>query len=322
MPTTWSVSRDQTLHICERRYYFQYLASARINSRDETLREIAFLKKLKSFSMWRGNAFHSLAADYLRKVRRGTTPRITNLIGKFQNKMKREWDFSVSRSFRSNPRAIDQDGGLALFEHEYDEDLGEEDFIEAVQDVEVSARQFAVWVVDGDLVNSVRRATRVWIEPRPYGPKAPGFEIDGVQVLVKVDLALLGPDGRFEIFDWKTGLPSSRPSRQIDQAEFQVSVYQLWPHLAFGHPLDSIGAHLVYVATDPVGQQTFGIDQNLREYMLSLVRRSIARVLHFADLRGGKELSLKDLDFAAFEAACHRCPFKRLCQRTLEYEWI
>lgn len=322
MPITWSVSRDQALHTCERRYYFQYLAAARINSRDRALREIAFLKKLSNFPMWKGNAFHSLVADYLRAARRGTIPRIAELLDGLQDSMKREWAFSTSRSFRSNPRAIDQHGGLALFEHEYDEDLGEEDFTKAIRDIEDWACRFAAWAEENNLDNYVRTAVRVWIEPRPYGPKAPGFEIDGVQVLAKVDLALLSQDGKFNVFDWKTGIPSSRPSRQIDQAEFQVRVYQLWPHLALGHPLDSIKAHLVYVATDPVQQQTFGIDQNFREYTLSLVHRSIARVLHFADLRGGESLNVEDLDFAAFEAACRRCPFKRLCQRTLEYGWI
>jgi hypothetical protein len=322
MRVTWSVSRDQTLHVCERRYYFQYLAAARINSRDRTLREIAFLKKLKNFPMWKGNAFHSFVAAYFREARRGAAPKLADLVDELRGRMKREWDFSSSKSFRSNPRAIDQKDGLALFEHEYDVGLGEQDFMKAIQDIEYWTCRFAAWARDNDLANSVRRAARVWVEPRPYGPKAPGFEMDGVQVLAKVDLAVLSPDGKFDIFDWKTGIPSSRPSRQIDQAEFQVSVYQLWPHLAFGHPMDSIGARLVYVATDPVRQQTFGIDRNLREYTLSLVRRSIARVLHFADLRGGKELSLEDLDFAAFEAACFRCPFKRLCQRALENEWI
>lgn len=32
--TTWSISRDETFHTCERRYYFQYLAQANSNSRD------------------------------------------------------------------------------------------------------------------------------------------------------------------------------------------------------------------------------------------------------------------------------------------------
>jgi len=319
MATTWSISRDQILHTCERRYYFQYLAAARINSRDETLREIAFLKKLKSFSMWKGNAFHSLVADYFRAVRGGRSPDITGLIAERQTKMRREWNFSVTREYRSNPRAISRDGGLALFEHEYNENIGEQDFAEAVRDIEGWAHQFGVWIADSNIDVSVREAARVWIEPPTYGPRAPGFVFDGVQILTKVDLALQNPDGQFEIFDWKTGAPLSRPSRQIDRAEFQVNVYQLWPHLAHERPLDSIRAHLVYVALDPQ-QKTFAIDQNRREYTLGLIRRSVDRVLHFESLRKQAGLGLEDLDFAAFPWMCKRCHFKRLCQRALGNE--
>lgn len=319
MATTWSVSRDQTLHICERRYYFQYLAAARINSRDETLREIAFLKKLKNLAMWKGDIFHALVADYFQAVRRSKVLSIEDLITEHQNKMRREWRFSASKAFRLNPRAISDDGGLALFEHEYDENLSEEDFAEAARDVGQWAHQFAGWAADRDIALAVQRAEQVWIEPPTYGPRAPGFMFDGVQVLTKVDLALQSLDGNFVIFDWKTGMPSPRPSQQFDHAEFQVSVYQLWPHLGQGRPLDSIKAHLVYMAGEPV-QKTFSIDQNLREHTLSLIRRSIARVLHFENLRKQEGLSLEDLNYAAFPWICKRCPFKRVCQRALSNE--
>ena len=43
---TWSVSRDQQLQSCERKYFFQYVAEAKINSPDPWLRGIALLKKL------------------------------------------------------------------------------------------------------------------------------------------------------------------------------------------------------------------------------------------------------------------------------------
>ena len=46
---TWSVSRDQQLQSCERKYFFQYVAEARINSPDPWLRGIALLKKLKAW---------------------------------------------------------------------------------------------------------------------------------------------------------------------------------------------------------------------------------------------------------------------------------
>jgi len=48
---TWSVSKDQALHLCEKKYYFQYLVPAKINSKNTLFREIAFFKKFKNLSM-------------------------------------------------------------------------------------------------------------------------------------------------------------------------------------------------------------------------------------------------------------------------------
>ncbi len=64
MALTWPASRDQILHSCERKYYFQYLAPARINSSNPILREIAFLKKLKTVPLWKGSLFHEVIAQY------------------------------------------------------------------------------------------------------------------------------------------------------------------------------------------------------------------------------------------------------------------
>ena len=70
MKNNWSVSRAQVLNTCERQYYFDYLAPARINSRDTTLKEIAFLKKLTNIPMWQGNIFHSVVANSLKRILR------------------------------------------------------------------------------------------------------------------------------------------------------------------------------------------------------------------------------------------------------------
>jgi hypothetical protein len=60
------------------------------------------------------------------------------------------------------------------------------------------------------------------------------------------------------------------------------------------------------------------MDQNSLEYTLGLIRRSIARVLHFSNADGEVKLSLEDFDFATYPGACQRCSFKRLCQRIVE----
>ena len=318
MGTTWSVSRDQTLQTCERRYYFQYLAPARANSRDETLREIALLKKLKNIPMWQGELFHSLVAEYLQNARRRTPYRPLALLEKVKARIKREWEASANTLIRPNTRSVDNGDSVTLFEHEYGELPAGIDYIEVTHRVEELFWRFVAWADDKELVQSVQQAKNVWIEPQMFGPQAPGFEIDSVKVLMKVDLAMLSCDGQFEIFDWKTGIPPLHPTGAMSNAEFQVTVYQLWPHLAFHRPIDAIQAHLVYVGADPISQQTFGIDQNALAYTLSLVRRSIAHILSYDSGYQNAELRIDEFDFAAISSTCEKCSFKRLCQRTLE----
>ncbi len=318
MGITWSISRDQVLQTCERRYYFQYLAPAKSNSRDETLREIALLKKLKSIPMWQGELFHSLVAGYLEGVRQKTPDHPLALLHKIKARIKREWEESASTLVRSSARSVNAGGNVTLFEHEYNEIPMDVDYREVTHFVENLFWKFVAWVEEQGLVLSIQQAKNVWIEPQMFGPQAPGFEVDGVKVLIKVDLALLTCDEQFEIFDWKTGPLPSHAAGAMSQAEFQVAVYQLWPHLAFHHPLDAIQAHLVYIGADSVFQQGFDIDQNVLAYTLGLVRRSIAQVLFYDNGYQNAELSLDDFDFAATPSACQKCSFKRLCQRTLE----
>ena len=121
MGITWSISRDQVLQTCERRYYFQYLAPAKSNSRDETLREIALLKKLKSIPMWQGELFHSLVAGYLEGVRQKTPDHPLALLHKIKARIKCEWEESASTLVRSSARSVNAGGNVTLFKHEYNE---------------------------------------------------------------------------------------------------------------------------------------------------------------------------------------------------------
>src|SRR5712692_7772435 len=136
MGTTWSISRDQALQTCERRYYFQCLAPAKINSRNERLREIAMLKKLKNIPMWQGELFHSLVADYLQGVRQRTPDHALALLHKMKARIEREWESSASISVRSNARSVSNSGNFTLFEHEYNETPMGIDHIEVTHRVE------------------------------------------------------------------------------------------------------------------------------------------------------------------------------------------
>lgn len=316
MQVTWSVSQDQILQTCERRYYFHYLCRPRINSRSSQLREIAYLKKLKSLVMWKGDIFHSLVAEYLRQIQQGMVVSQARLLESYVETIKQDWEYSSTRHYLNlaNPR----EKGTVLFEHEYDESFGDITCESVIQTIIGWFENFVAWAKEIDLEASIQRSRRVWIEPPVFGPQAPGFMLDNVQVLAKVDLAFLTPNRKFEIFDWKTGIQSSVGAERLSHSEFQVSIYQLWPHLAFQIPLDNIQAHLVYVGMKPVHKDTFYMDQNAYEYTYGLARRSISRALRFIKSHKAREFDLSHFDFAAYAAACRKCPFKRLCQRELE----
>lgn len=275
MPKTWSASRDQALVTCERRYFYRYLAPARINSKDPALKEIAFLKKLKTKAMWQGELFHTLVNEFCRLILQGNDIEPVTLIPSLERRARQEWAFSEGLAFRASARDIDRPGGLALLEHEYGNPLNVSDESEVIREVVLWVNTFNAWVRESRLVESLRNASKTWIEPPTFGRFAPGFHLDGVQVLAKVDLAIRTNDGQFQIFDWKTGNHRMASPGTLTHSEFQIAVYYLWPHLSLGHPLNSIEARLVYIGTESVYSDTIRVDDNLREFYL------VTKISHF-----------------------------------------
>jgi len=313
---TWSISRDNILHSCERRYYFQYLLNARHNSRNPFNREIALLKHLQSIPTWEGDCFHVTIKNWAMAQQAGRNPSIETVIEWLRNEMTRQWEESLSVIGKSAPGT---EVSCRLFEHEYAVPLVSNQLDESITRTGRWLTAFLNWAADVGIVDAMKNAKDCWIEPDTFGPKAPGFRVEGQKIVVKVDLALQHKSGLFEIWDWKTGKLKEQNARRIDPAALQVNVYQLWPHLSLGVPLDKIRAHLVYLSQTPVEDIVHEIDADVREYVLSIVRRSVDRVVHFAG-GGDLELEMEDFDYAMSSGYCRFCNFKRICARSVEEE--
>lgn len=268
--------------------------------------------------MWQGNIFHSVVADFISLFRQRKSLLSSMSFSSLKDRVEKEWAFSESKNFRNNPHLIGKDGGLALFEHEYDIDIEGKNSKVILESLEVLINRFITWAEQTDLEKIVQNAKRIWIEPEIFSADAPGFIINDVKVIVKVDLAFLTLDNKFKIFDWKTGGFSSNPLGRNSQAEFQLSVYQLWPHLSLEYPLESIEAHLVYFGSEAIKHETFQMDMEQKEYALSLIRSSIANVLRFSSHDDKLKFSLEDFDFASSARVCQQCKFKKLCQKLTE----
>lgn len=316
-PLTWSVSRDNTLHSCERRYYFQYLVRARHNSKDSLQKEIALLKQLKSLPMWQGDCFHVAVGRWAEAVRHNRPLARSAILERLRQDMEHKWQQSLSIVGRCLPA---NQVSCRLFEHEYKVELPADQLEAAITGASRWMKSFLDWAENAGLGTAIRNASRYWIEPEPFGPGAPGFKVDGQQVLVKVDLALQSRQGMFEIWDWKTGKLRERNPRRIDPAALQVNVYQLWPHIQFGIPLENVRAHLVYVAEQPVEDIVYEIDADVREYVLSIVRRSLDRVVHLSGRDSEESFSIEDFDYAVAPGLCRTCNFKRACLRSVGEE--
>jgi len=325
MALTWSISRDQTLHTCERRYYFRYLLPARINSRNKTLREIAFVKKVTNIPSWKGRVFHSLIAGYIRRICNRDEIPLTDLLASCRRQMQKQWKSSVTNSSRSNLNSISRENPFLLLEHLDPKESVPENMLDVtIKDVENWTEKWHAWANSMN-IRCILGNSRVWVEPS--GGETTSFELEGIKVVTKADLATLTQQGQFSIYDWKTTSPTIRPTRWITQEEFQAAVYQLWPHSRLGVPLDAVSAHFVYLGGDSLELRSFKVDKNMQDYTLSLIRRSALRMQYFSQIHHDRSQStidktsrftLNDLDFAYSEKVCVGCQFKHVCRKELE----
>jgi len=316
---TWSCHRDQQLQSCERKYYFQYLADARLNSPDPWLRGVALLKKLKNIPMWQGECVHAVIAEHLDRVRRGQPPTLDELSQSLRQRMQRDWFFSEKRRFREEPASVGK-FGVALFEHEYDE-LAPETQLEPL--VEKATRMLGCyhrWAVgDSGLLEKVKVADRIWIEPPAWGADAPGFMVGKVQVITKVDLALHRRGAEFTIYDWKTG-KAPVAAAEPGQNEIQISVYMLWANLGLKLPLEGVTSRLIYLGGDEVTELQFDLDEERAVETFRLIEDSVNLAQQWESHFEKRRLKLSDLDYAGSVEECRRCNFKRLCRANLSPE--
>jgi hypothetical protein len=314
---TWSCHRDQLLQGCERKYYFQYLSDARLNSGEELLRKVALLKKIKNVAMWQGESVHTAIAQYISQVRRGQVQSNEQTISALKARMSREWLFSECGTYRSDPYGIGKTG-VALFEHEYGEMPSGTTASAAIDRALEMMTCFFVWIQGGDGVfERIKTADAIWIEPPAWGAEAPGFMIGDVQVITKVDLAVHHRNKEFTVFDWKTGR-APKPVAELSQNEVQINVYMLWASLGLKIPLEQVASRLVYLGDKEPAELKFQLDEERAEQTYRLIEDSVNLEQQWERYFRDKRLGLRDLDYSNSLEECRRCNFKGICRANFQ----
>ena len=196
---SWSVSRHDSFSTCKRKYFYSYYAA----NEDP---EIHRLKKLSALPMWAGNVVHSTIENFLKTNDAIPSPEGQEAIirAAVHGDMLASWKESEANSLT-----------FRLFEHEYQVPIDADDKKIVVGIVMRSLRNF----FRSDLLREVMAVGRAnWLTIEDLV----SFDVAGIPVFLRMDLAYRDRNGRVVIVDWKTGRGEGRFS------EVQLAGYALY----------------------------------------------------------------------------------------------
>jgi CRISPR/Cas system-associated exonuclease Cas4 (RecB family) len=280
---SWSVSRHDCFSSCRRRYYYAYYAAV-----DDP--EIQRLKRLSALPLWAGSVVHETIEELLKT--HDTIPSATEqeaiIQAAIHSRMLGEWRESEAGSLR-----------FRLFEHEYRTSVEPEDKKILVGTVMRSLRHF----FRSDLLRALYETGRErWLTVEDLV----SFEVDGITVYLRMDVAFRDREGQVVIVDWKTGRGEGRFN------EIQLAGYALYAARAgWVAAPEEIRTLLAYLAIPRYVQRQ--VDQKQLDLAQAFVRKS-AQTMKSLLVDPQQNLARRD-DFPMCDRPriCQRCNFRRLC---------
>jgi hypothetical protein len=280
---TWSVSRHDGFESCRRRYYYAYYAA----NEDP---EIKRLKRLSALPLWAGSVVHETIEAFLKAhdALPSEAEREAIVQAAVHGQMLTQWRASEAGS-----------PDFRLFEHEYQVPVEQEDKKLAVSTVRRSLRHFfrsptlqaafaagrARWLTVEDLVS---------------------FEVEGVPVFLRMDLAYRRADGTVVIVDWKTGRGEGR------FAEVQMAGYALYAsQQGWVASAEEIETELAYLAVPRYVRRR--VDTRKLEHARRFIAKSASRMKALLIDPQGNLARLEDFPMVDRPRICRRCNFRRLC---------
>jgi len=280
---SWSVSRHDCFESCRRRYFYSYYAA----SEDP---EIHRLKKLSALPLWAGNVVHETIEAFLKE--RGTAPSETEaeavVKAAVHGQMLADWRDSEAGSLR-----------FRLFEHEYQTPVEPEDKKIVVGIVMRSLRNF---FKSPTLAAALRAGRERWLTVEDLV----SFDVEGVTVFLRMDLAYRDTDGRVVIVDWKTGRGEGRFN------EIQMAGYALYAaREGWAASPEEIQTELAYLAIPRYVRR--GIDAKRLDQARAFIAKSAGRMKALLLDPLANVARLESFPMIERPQVCRRCNFRRLC---------
>lgn len=296
---SWSFSRDNLFRECRRKYFYNYYGSWggwKKDSADEITRTLYVLKNLVNRKIWKGDAVHKEISRVLKSYQStGIFSDYDNSVKRTTNIMRSEFRFSKKKEYWNTSQSLRKVN--ALYEHEYDIELADEEWKNSYNDVLICLDNFYKSQIC-DVLKSIDVDDIVTIDS--ITPTE--FDFNNEKIFVNLDLAYMY-DGKLKIVDWKTGSAETNP--------LQFVVYTFHCYEILGIPLEDITVIEYNLLEDM--KYTYNYSEkdinNAKEYIL----KSIGEMK--SCLYDPLENSAEIYDFPRTEEEwkCSNCNFRKIC---------
>lgn len=210
--------------------------------------------------------------------------------------MRAEFRSSKSKNYRKNPKSC------ALFEHEYDTELTDDQWKEAANNVETCLRNFYA----SDIYDGLKSHPKdQWLEVEDFS----SFHLDNVRINLAIDSAIRESDDIY-IYDWKTGKSLS------EDLSIQLCCYALYAMEKWHVRPESLRIieYNLFFGKSNWFSITDGEVENIKGY----IRGSIKDMQSL--LTGiGSNIPLEEERFSKVEdeRVSLRCNFRKVCRESL-----
>ena len=292
---SWSKSRDELFQTCPRQYFYNYYAywGGWEKGAPERTRQIYILKNLKNRYMWAGNKVHDCIKHTLKNLQRGIPVLdVDRIVSITINQMREEFRSSRERRYRVYPKTC------ALFEHEYELDLADEQWKAVADDVEQCLRNF----YSSEIFAMLRELPRErWLEVEDFS----SFYLEGTKIWAVIDCSFQTGDG-VTIIDWKTGRGTN------EDFSLQLSCYAMYGVEKWGTEPEKIKLVEYNLLSDQSAEfsVTVGEIANTKAYIKGSIADMQSLLVDIENNIPKEEESFNRVDD---ERIRERCNFRKVC---------
>jgi hypothetical protein len=293
---SWSKTRDEVFKICPRQYWFAYYGywNGWLENAPERARQIYILKNLKNRHIWAGEKVHECIQRSLNNIRRGirVLP-VDEIVSITLDQMRAEFRSSKSKNYWKNPKTC------ALFEHEYEIELTDDQWKEVANLVETCVRNFYA----SDIYNGLKSHPRgQWLEVEEFS----SFHLDNIKINLSIDCAIKEGDDIY-IYDWKTGKSFS------EDLSVQLCCYALYALEKWHIPPNSLRIIEYNLSFDK--SNWFSVTHGEVEAIQGYIRGSM-KDMHSLLIDVDNNIPMEEDRFSKVEdeRVSVRCNFRKICR--------